>query len=63
MDDARTFRRLLDDAFGHESYGARTPQAFCSIAIVKRLAMTLERNPSPEPAWFQTVGVLVNPRS
>ena len=32
-----------------------------SIAVMKRLGMTLERNPSAEPHWFQTVGVLVNP--
>ncbi len=31
-----------------------------SIAVMKRLGMTIERNPSAEPAWFQTVGVLVN---
>lgn len=32
-----------------------------SIAVMRRLGMTIERNPSPEPAWFQIVGVLVNP--
>ena len=32
-----------------------------SIAVMKRLGMTIERNPSDEPHWFQTVGVLVNP--
>jgi RimJ/RimL family protein N-acetyltransferase len=32
-----------------------------SIAVMKRLGMTIERNPSAEPNWFQTVGVLVNP--
>jgi RimJ/RimL family protein N-acetyltransferase len=31
-----------------------------SIGVMKRLGMTIERNPLPEPAWFQTVGVLVN---
>jgi len=34
---------------------------FRSIAVMKRLGMTIERNPSAEPHWFQTVGVLVNP--
>ena len=34
---------------------------FRSIAVMKRLAMTIERNPSDEPHWFQTVGVPVNP--
>ena len=33
-----------------------------SIAVMRRLGMTIERNPSPEPDWFQTVGVLPNPR-
>lgn len=32
-----------------------------SIAVMRRLGMTIERNPSAEPRWFQTVGVLVNP--
>jgi RimJ/RimL family protein N-acetyltransferase len=32
-----------------------------SIAVMRRLGMTIERNPSAEPPWFQTVGVLVNP--
>jgi ribosomal-protein-alanine N-acetyltransferase len=32
-----------------------------SIAVMKRLGMTIERNPLDEPHWFQTVGVLVNP--
>jgi len=31
-----------------------------SIAVMKRLGMTIERNPSDEPHWFQTIGVLVN---
>ena len=33
-----------------------------SIAVMRRLGMTIERNPDAEPAWFQTVGVLMNPR-
>jgi RimJ/RimL family protein N-acetyltransferase len=32
-----------------------------SIGVMKRLGMTIERNPLPEPHWLQTVGVLVNP--
>jgi [ribosomal protein S5]-alanine N-acetyltransferase len=32
-----------------------------SIAVMKRLGMTIERNPLREPHWFQTVGVLMNP--
>ena len=29
-----------------------------SIGVMRRLGMVLERNPEPEPHWFQTVGVL-----
>jgi RimJ/RimL family protein N-acetyltransferase len=32
-----------------------------SIAVMKRLGMSIERNPLGEPHWFQTVGVLMNP--
>jgi [ribosomal protein S5]-alanine N-acetyltransferase len=32
-----------------------------SIAVMRRLGMTIERNPVAEPPWFQTVGVLANP--
>jgi RimJ/RimL family protein N-acetyltransferase len=32
-----------------------------SIAVMRRLGMTIERNPNAEPRWFQTVGVLANP--
>lgn len=32
-----------------------------SIRVMRRLGMTVERNPHPEPPWFQTAGVLFNP--
>ncbi len=32
-----------------------------SINVMRRLGMRLERNPSPEPAWFQMVGILDHP--
>jgi RimJ/RimL family protein N-acetyltransferase len=32
-----------------------------SIAVMRRLGMTVERNPFPTPAWFQTVGTLDAP--
>lgn len=32
-----------------------------SIGVMRRLGMTIERNPDTEPRWFQTVGVLFNP--
>jgi RimJ/RimL family protein N-acetyltransferase len=31
-----------------------------SISVMRRLGMRLERNPLPEPAWLQTVGILDN---
>src|SRR4051812_1559936 len=34
-----------------------------SIGVMRRLGMRIERNPDPEPHWFQTVGVLFNPKS
>jgi RimJ/RimL family protein N-acetyltransferase len=32
-----------------------------SIAVMRRLGMTVETNPDAGPHWFQTVGVLANP--
>lgn len=32
-----------------------------SVAVMRRLGMTILRNPSPTPEWFQTIGVLANP--
>ena len=29
-----------------------------SIAVMRRLGMTIETNPRPEPPWFQVVGIL-----
>jgi RimJ/RimL family protein N-acetyltransferase len=29
-----------------------------SQAVMRRLGMRIERNPSPEPPWFQTIGIL-----
>ncbi len=34
-----------------------------SIAVMKRLGMTIERNPDPTPEWFQIVGILENPKT
>jgi RimJ/RimL family protein N-acetyltransferase len=31
-----------------------------SQAVMRHLGMTLERNPRPDPPWFQVVGVLFN---
>jgi len=32
-----------------------------SIAVMRKLGMRIERNPLPEPEWFQVAGVLDNP--
>jgi RimJ/RimL family protein N-acetyltransferase len=29
-----------------------------SIGVMRRLGMRIQRNPEPEPAWFQVVGIL-----
>jgi ribosomal-protein-alanine N-acetyltransferase len=34
-----------------------------SVAVMKRLGMTIERNPNPLPEWFQIVGILENPKA
>jgi RimJ/RimL family protein N-acetyltransferase len=31
-----------------------------SISVMRRLDMTVERNPFPDPPWFQVVGILEN---
>lgn len=33
-----------------------------SIAVMRRLGMVIEKNPSSDPAWLQVVGILVNPQ-
>jgi [ribosomal protein S5]-alanine N-acetyltransferase len=32
-----------------------------SQGVMRKLGMTLEKNPLPEPDWFQVVGILQNP--
>ena len=32
-----------------------------SIAVMRKLGMRIDRNPDPEPAWLQVVGVIYNP--
>lgn len=32
-----------------------------SQRVMARLGMLIQRNPNPEPVWFQTVGILENP--
>ena len=32
-----------------------------SQAVMRKLGMTIERNPFPDPPWLQVVGILPNP--
>jgi ribosomal-protein-alanine N-acetyltransferase len=32
-----------------------------SLGVMRRIGMRIERNPTPEPAWFQAVGVIDRP--
>jgi RimJ/RimL family protein N-acetyltransferase len=32
-----------------------------SMAVMRKIGMTIERNPEPEPPWFQVIGVKFNP--
>jgi [ribosomal protein S5]-alanine N-acetyltransferase len=56
---------LIAWAFEHLSLArivaTTTHENEASIAVMRRLGMTVERNPLPEPEWFQAVGVLDNP--
>ena len=33
-----------------------------SQAVMRKLGMTIDTYPDPEPTWFQTVGILINPK-
>ncbi len=33
-----------------------------SIGVMRKLGMTITRNPEPDPPWMQVIGVLENPR-
>jgi len=58
-------RALIDYAFTELQLArilAGTEHAnVASIAVMRRLGMQIERNPSSQPEWFQTVGILHAP--
>lgn len=60
-------RALVDFAFAQLSLAVivatTTYDNATSIAVMRRLGMTIDRNPHPEPAWFQVCGVLSHPGS
>jgi len=55
-------RAMVDYAFRHlglKRVVATTKYAnLASIGVMRKLGMTIERNPLPEPPWLQVVGVL-----
>jgi RimJ/RimL family protein N-acetyltransferase len=55
-------RGLIDYAFAHMNLGriiATTEYTNeRSMAVMRKLGMTILRNPRPEPEWFQIVGLL-----
>jgi RimJ/RimL family protein N-acetyltransferase len=56
---------LLDYAFQHlhlkRVVATTDTDNLASIGVMKKLGMLVERNPYPEPAWLQVVGVIENP--
>lgn len=60
-------RALIDYIFTAFDLGrivaTTTLENAASIGVMRKLGMTVEQNPLPTPPWFQTVGVLTNPRA
>jgi [ribosomal protein S5]-alanine N-acetyltransferase len=58
---------LIDYAFDQLSLGriiaTTTYDNAASLAVMRKLGMTLDRNPLPTPPWLQIVGFLENPRA
>jgi RimJ/RimL family protein N-acetyltransferase len=62
---AEATRALIDYAF-HQLQLRRivattTYENAASIRVMEKVGMQIERNPYPEPLWFQVVGILENP--
>jgi ribosomal-protein-alanine N-acetyltransferase len=61
---ARALIAVVFDELGWKRVVAMTEYGnAASVAVMKRLGMTIERNPDPTPEWFQIVGVLENPKA
>lgn len=62
---AEAARAMIRDAFDRQRLSrviaTTTHDNLASIAVMRKLGMRIERNPLPEPPWFQVVGVLENP--
>lgn len=52
---------VFDTLDAHRLVATTEHSNAASIGVMRRLGMLVERNPDPTPAWFQTVGILVNP--
>lgn len=56
---ARLLSGWMFDVLGLQRILAGTEyDNLASIAVMKRIGMRIERNPSPEPPWFQITGIL-----
>ena len=57
-------RALIDYAFQHlqlrRIVATTTYVNVASIRVMEKVGMQIERNPYPEPSWFQVVGILEN---
>ena len=57
-------RALIDYAFQHlhlrRIVATTTYENAASIRVMEKVSMRIERNPCPEPPWFQVVGILEN---
>ena len=62
---AEAARALADYAFQdfrlQRVVATTTYHNAASIRVMQKIGMTIERNPFPEPPWFQVVGILENP--
>jgi len=62
---AEAARALVDYAFQHvrlrRVVATTTYDNAASIRVMQKIGMTIERNPIPDPPWFQVVGLLDNP--
>jgi ribosomal-protein-alanine N-acetyltransferase len=57
-------RAMIDYAFQHLNLrrivATTTYGNAASIRVMEKVGMQIERNPSPDPPWFQVVGILKN---
>ena len=54
---AALMRRVFDDMHVDRVVACTDRDNAPSIAVMRRIGMTIDRNPSSEPWWFQVVGV------